>query len=45
MPVCDALYTKAIETLPDAPLSRNRSGSRWAFDGAKERRHWTPGQS
>lgn len=28
MPVCDALYTKAIETLPDAALYSNRSAVR-----------------
>lgn len=31
MPVCEALYTKAIETLPDAPLYSNRSAVRLAL--------------
>ncbi|KAH8065874.1 hypothetical protein JL722_261 [Aureococcus anophagefferens] len=37
MPVCEALYTKAIETLPDAPLYSNRSAVRLTlgkFDAA-----------
>ena len=42
MPVCEALYTKAIETLPDAPLYSNRSAVRLTLG---RRRHWTPGQS
>ena len=40
MPVCEALYTKAIETLPDAPLYSNRSAVRLTLgkfdDAAKD---------
>ena len=39
MPVCEALYSKALKVLPDAPLYSNRSAVRLAlgrFDDAFE---------
>eukprot|EP00629_Pelagomonadales_sp_RCC1024_P011981 CAMPEP_0119289048 /NCGR_PEP_ID=MMETSP1329-20130426/38318_1 /TAXON_ID=114041 /ORGANISM="Genus nov. species nov., Strain RCC1024" /LENGTH=382 /DNA_ID=CAMNT_0007289833 /DNA_START=114 /DNA_END=1258 /DNA_ORIENTATION=- len=38
MPVCDALYSKALEVLPDAPLYSNRSAVRLTLGKFEEAR-------